>query len=360
MASSRPIFVLSIDGGGILGIIPLKILEHIEKEAGKPIAELFDLITGVSTGGIIALGLTMPSRPYAAPSLGCRRAFYSAKNMSEIYKTRACDIFKKTSFGRFCDMTRVTSLLYALFFSQYQEKGAEALFKEVLGDTPFSHAVTRVLILAYNLQRSLHKGPRLKLFRSYPKPLKQPCYHHIGPKEITFLMKDVARATSSVPTFFPAKYMHYRSKTNVSCETGYFVDGAVVVNDPALFAFLEARRLFPDSEIFILSLGIGKSGNYDAVMKSASPGILKWKKDFFRLIVDPHAESHRSLLRKLIKNSKKSTSYCRIESKKLPNTLRFDDSSPKTIETLNAIGEALVQEEKETLRVFLELLKKKN
>jgi patatin-like phospholipase/acyl hydrolase len=49
--------VLSIDGGGIRGIIPAMILAEIEDRTGKPIAEMFDLIAGTSTGGILALGL---------------------------------------------------------------------------------------------------------------------------------------------------------------------------------------------------------------------------------------------------------------------------------------------------------------
>jgi patatin-like phospholipase/acyl hydrolase len=52
--------VLSIDGGGIRGIIPAMVLAEIEKRTNKPISELFHLIAGTSTGGIITLGLTKP------------------------------------------------------------------------------------------------------------------------------------------------------------------------------------------------------------------------------------------------------------------------------------------------------------
>ena len=49
--------VLSIDGGGIRGIIPSLVLDYLERESSKPISELFDLCVGTSSGGIIALGL---------------------------------------------------------------------------------------------------------------------------------------------------------------------------------------------------------------------------------------------------------------------------------------------------------------
>ena len=54
--------VLAIDGGGVRGIIPAMVLAEIEKQTGKPIAELFDLVVGTSTGGILALGLVAPDR----------------------------------------------------------------------------------------------------------------------------------------------------------------------------------------------------------------------------------------------------------------------------------------------------------
>ena len=52
--------ILSIDGGGIRGIIPAMVLADIERRTGRRIAELFDLIAGTSTGGVLALGLSVP------------------------------------------------------------------------------------------------------------------------------------------------------------------------------------------------------------------------------------------------------------------------------------------------------------
>ena len=52
--------ILSIDGGGIRGVIPALVLAEIEKRTNKRVADMFDLIAGTSTGGILALGLTIP------------------------------------------------------------------------------------------------------------------------------------------------------------------------------------------------------------------------------------------------------------------------------------------------------------
>jgi len=60
VSMSEPIKILSIEGGGIRGIIPAMILAEIERRTRKPVATLFDLIAGTSTGGILALGVTKP------------------------------------------------------------------------------------------------------------------------------------------------------------------------------------------------------------------------------------------------------------------------------------------------------------
>jgi patatin-like phospholipase/acyl hydrolase len=67
--SRRKISILAIDGGGIRGIIPARVLQAVEETVGRPVAELFDLVAGTSTGGIIALGLTAPAGDGSGPLL---------------------------------------------------------------------------------------------------------------------------------------------------------------------------------------------------------------------------------------------------------------------------------------------------
>ena len=65
--------ILSIDGGGVRGLIPGMVIVEIEKRMGKPISELFDLISGTSAGGHIALALATPGKDgkpkWSAPEL---------------------------------------------------------------------------------------------------------------------------------------------------------------------------------------------------------------------------------------------------------------------------------------------------
>ena len=78
--------VLSIDGGGIRGIIPAMVIASIEKKMGKPARELFDLMVGTSTGGILALGLSRPG-------LG-RQAQFSARRVVKLYEEQGDKIFE--------------------------------------------------------------------------------------------------------------------------------------------------------------------------------------------------------------------------------------------------------------------------
>jgi len=77
--------VLSIDGGGIRGIIPAMVLAEIERRTGKRIVEMFDLVAGTSTGGILALGLTKPGQD--------SKPEYSAKKLIDLYEIEGGKIF---------------------------------------------------------------------------------------------------------------------------------------------------------------------------------------------------------------------------------------------------------------------------
>ncbi len=91
--------ILSIDGGGIRGIIPCTILKFIEEQTNQPISKSFDLISGTSTGGIIALGLAAPDNYW--------QNAYKVDDLLSLYKDNGWEIF----YSRTSD---TTSLLGSL------------------------------------------------------------------------------------------------------------------------------------------------------------------------------------------------------------------------------------------------------
>ena len=114
--STKPPYrrILSLDGGGIRGLIPARILQHIESRTGKLIHELFDLIAGTSTGGILATGLTSPNP-------------LTAKQMVKIYADQGAEIFNRSLWKG------VTSL-GGISDERYDARPLERILSDKLGD----------------------------------------------------------------------------------------------------------------------------------------------------------------------------------------------------------------------------------
>src|SRR5271169_5412336 len=128
--------ILSIDGGGIRGIIPAMILADIERRTGRRIAEMFDMIAGTSTGGILALGLTVPQEQKG------KRPKYEASQLVSFYEADGKEIFH--SFWR-----NVVSL-HGLMEERYPAEPIERVLQKYLGEeTRLSQALTEVVITSY-------------------------------------------------------------------------------------------------------------------------------------------------------------------------------------------------------------------
>src|SRR5215216_1170838 len=132
--------VLSIDGGGIRGIIPAMVLAEIERRTGKRIAEMFDLV-GTSTGGILALGVTKPGQD--------GKPEYSAKKLIDLYETEGGKIFSIPVWHRIHSAGGLAE-------EKYPAKGIEEVALEYFGDVHLAQALTEVLVTAYEIEK---RGP---------------------------------------------------------------------------------------------------------------------------------------------------------------------------------------------------------
>src|SRR5262245_56690378 len=115
--------ILSIDGGGIRGIIPARILAFIEQETKKRICELFDLVIGTTTGGILALGLTKPSPKWP----------YEANDLIDFYRCKGPKMFPAP--GRLEQLIRrlVPAKLRDLRFRpKYDHRNVERILRDKL------------------------------------------------------------------------------------------------------------------------------------------------------------------------------------------------------------------------------------
>ena len=143
--------VLSIDGGGIRGIIPAMVLAEIEGRTGKSTAEVFDLVAGTSTGGILALGLTKPGQN-GGPE-------YSAKKLIDLYETEGGKIFSIPVWHRIHSAGGLAE-------EKYPAKGIEEIALEYFGDVRLAKALTEVLVTAYEVER---RGPWFLWSKMSPK-----------------------------------------------------------------------------------------------------------------------------------------------------------------------------------------------
>lgn len=242
----RPIRVLSIDGGGIRGIIPARVLAELEAIAGAPVSRLFDVIVGTSIGGIAAMALTLP-RPGGPPN--------TAAEIGEFYVEHGPLIFPRTalSFPRTREDLREliarVGMQAAMFGSnpdignaRYSPEPLEAALEEQFGDARLADAIIPTIVVAYDVTAG-----RPALFRS---------------RSDTNLMRDIARATSAAPTVFPPMMMAAPDGSE-----HLYVDGGVFANNPAMVGYAEAMELagwkglrIRPIQLVSVGTGIGKPG----------------------------------------------------------------------------------------------------
>lgn len=241
--------ILSIDGGGIRGIIPALVLAEIEKRSAKQTHELFDLVAGTSTGGILALGLCRDN--------GMGKAKFSAKDMSKIYQKRGKEIFARS-------LWKGVSSLGGIADEKYSEDGLEKVLDDYLGRELLSSSLTPVLITSYDIQ---NREPHF--FKSWRDEWK------------AVEMRYAARATSAAPTYFEPALVPSDGKMRA------LIDGGVYINNPAMSAYAEARRIFPkEKDLFVVSLGTGELIRPIAHAEARDWGQLEWMLPLLSCVFD--------------------------------------------------------------------------
>ena len=246
--------ILAIDGGGMRGIIPAMLLAEIEDRSHQPIARLFDLVAGTSTGGILALGLTIPKLPSAR--------LYSAREFVEMYEREGRRIFSRSLWHRLTSFDN-------LHHPKYSTAGIEDVLGQYFGEARLRDAATRVLITSYEVERSFPF-----FFRS-SKARERADYD--------FPARDVARATSAAPTYFKPMKM----PTGTIEDHYTLIDGGVFANNPAACALVEARTAYPESgDFLIVSLGTGELNLSLPYDEAKSWGLARWAAPILDVVFD--------------------------------------------------------------------------
>ena len=237
--------VLSIDGGGIRGLIPATVLARIEERAQRPVSDLFDLIAGTSTGGILACALTAPDGAGSGPR-------WRAAELVELYRSEGPKIFSR-SLGR-----RVRSV-EGLLDEKYDDAELNRALSVYLGDTPLGDARTKVLLTAYDLH-----GRETFFFKSWRAEFS------------AVPMAVAAQATSVAPTYFEPLRLGELA----------LIDGGVFAGNPAMCAYAETARLAPGEPVRVVSLGCGRQTRSIAHDDAKDWGLVEWVRPLIDVVFD--------------------------------------------------------------------------
>ncbi len=338
---NRPVFLLSIDGGGILGLFALSVLKHLEHRMKRPISSLFDCISGVSAGGLIALGLVVPHRTQSGPA-------HNADQLFDLFQTGAQQIFHKTIPQKI----PIIGTLDLLISAKYCAQTAKTIYTQLVGQHIFSQSLTQTMIPAYNIHGTDLKIPRIKVFDSLAIKHK---------KTHDYFMNDIALATSAVPTYFPPHRMSTITRGNAVLSDDYFIDGGVAINNPTLLAYENLRSRYPKSPIHILSLGSGRQSNvYADIKRNQCPGVLAWLSKIEVLISEPQLSVYEKLLKNLRKKDQNAGAYWRIEPHFASNMSKLDNVSDKHLKHIGKISKDMIHRHRHVLDAIVHALSQRH
>lgn len=347
--------ILSIDGGGIRGIVPAKILAEIEKRTGKlkekpegiRICNLFNLIAGTSTGGILAAGLTIPKPDTQTPQ-------YTAKDLIEIYRKRGKEIFHEPFIEKIMKLDDISR-------PKYSSDGREKILKEYFGDAFLQDAITEIFITSYDIQL------RAPVFFTSQTKKEERTNRYYRKISSGFTMHQAAMATSAAPTYFKP-YKVEASANHETQDRGFYVlvDGGVFANNPTSLALMEAiidSKKTPNplrlEDILVVSLGTGSLTRRYDYERAVNWGLVGWVEPLLNITLDGSSESVAVQLEQLLpKAQNRPPQYYRFQSfldagKGLDD---MDNAEPQNIKNLESLADEIIAENDDRLNELCELL----
>jgi predicted acylesterase/phospholipase RssA len=322
--------VLALDGGGIRGLIPALVLKQIETHTGKRIADLFDLVAGTSTGGILALGLTKPDET-GGPQ-------FTASEMCDLYLKEGETIFPHS-------IVQEVRTLHGLADARYPAKPIERILAERFGKTMLSQALTEVVIPSYDLSAP---GPfffKREYAKSETEDWDEP-------------MALVARATSAAPTYFdPAVLPSADGHADHA-----LVDGGTFANNPTVSGYVDALRLKGEApRIVVVSIGTGRppqtpgDGPIPISAKDVGDfGLVKWARPILEVVLDGVPKAVEYQMSAIQEASGGALSYHRLQSELPTASHALDDASPENCAKLVADAKTLIDESGDELKGIYE------
>lgn len=322
MVENRPFKILCIDGGGIKGLYSATILQHWEEEFGHPISDYFDMICGTSTGGLIALGLSLK---------------IPAKELVNFYKNEGPKIFNYRNPSGWLGKLR-----QIVWSAKYSDKYLKQAVSSVFGSHTMANSHNLLCIPSYNLTRGM------------PRVFKYPHKEGNFCMDKDLKMADVALATAAAPTYFPIAHLNNE----------LYADGGVWANNPTLCGLLEATQYFINNnkvydvntsttttviqfdsyQILSLSSIFSNSGWSMSDAKKRNRPFLQWGSRLFQTSMDAQNYFSDFFMKGIQNNIKTEGLYLRIPSPELsPEHLKdidLDNATKDGLNLLSKLGDA--------------------
>ena len=307
--------ILSIDGGGIRGILPGQILVVLEEKLkaktgndGARIVDFFDMVAGTSTGAIL-------SAAYVCPD-GNGKVKFTAQEALNFYLDEGDDIFDVGFWQKLTSMGGLTD-------EKFSAKELERVLDNAFGETKLSELLKPTCLVSYDVSKRL------------PIIFTQ---HDAVKKNKDFLVKDVLRGSSAAPTYFEAARIY-----SIPPEKKKYVlvDGGMVANDPTLCAYSEALNTFDDvngiKDMVIFSIGTGKNLKRYSYSQIKDWGPLSWAKPSIDIALEggpQMIEFHMENIASTVPGSK----FYRIQPELFGADTSLDNASRDNLDALRDAG----------------------
>jgi uncharacterized protein len=341
--NKRKISILSLDGGGIRGILTCVVLRYIEEQLQKqddPNAKLgdyFDLVAGSSTGGLIAAVLLYPDAH--------KKAKYSINKALELYADKGTSIFNVSFWHSIINP-------FGLFNEKINHQGLEKQLLDFFGNLELRELIKPCVITSYDINKRC-----VKIFNTVD-----------GNTAVdNFLVRDICRATSAAPTYFEPAQIH-----SLYGQDFTLIDGGVYANNPALCAFAEARKMefatilntdckpnHPHvNNMLLVSISTGTVLKPYRFKDLKDAGKIKWILPIIDMLLSSNAEAVDYQLAQLFNSlgARNKKNYYRIQPALKDASPEMDNIQHQNIEALIQAGLSYIDENRNTLNTIVKKL----
>lgn len=320
--------ILVLTGGGVRGMIPLQVLEKIEQLTGKKTGELFDLMSGASTGAINCAILAVP---------GIDHQFeFSTTDILDKYVENCRKMFSAPWYHKFLT-------LFGMLGPRYLPEGKLDVLRGFFGTCTLADIESNLIIPVYDVTENT-----LKIIRNWELPQ--------GGRHTNYVLKDLVHGASNPPMLFSPRAFIISGKKHV------FIDPGVILNNPATIAFMNAWFLFPRKKLRLVLIGNGGSDaevyNHEHMAEFGAYGLFQY------LLNSPVVNTKFStdLLHEYIHEAREygiDIEFIHINSPG-GRELATSDTSDENMDRIRQFGEKVISENYDKIKYLAEVLKVKN